>query len=163
MLDPHLSHGWDDTSTTPNAADGSLQLTAEYQASVLQRTVWGTATACHGRVDVANSATVHAFLDGAIAVYLEGPLPTDASQVDFIMGWSGTIGLENGAQTSGSFDFRIVSPQIEVRIAVPDGHIIGSVGTNEVSLRGTNGTYGCSLQTFSCGLIQTARGIGMEP
>ena len=157
-----ICQGWDDTSTTPNPADGSIQLTAEYQASLLQRTVFGTATACHGRVAVTNSATVHVFLDGTIAVYLEGPLPTDASQVDFIMGWSGTIGTET-TQVSSTFDFRIVSPQIEVRIAVPDGHIIGSVGANEVSLRGTNGTFGCSLQTFTCGLLQTARGNGMEP
>ena len=152
-----VCRGWDDTSTTPDAAtNGSIQLTAVVDGSRLQRTVWGTASACRGRVDVANAATVHAFLDGTLAVYLEGPLPTSVTDADFIVGWSGTLGTEQ-AQTMMSFDFRIVYPQIEVRIPVADGDIIGSIGADGVSLRGSNGTFGCSLETFTCGSGSTAR------
>jgi hypothetical protein len=153
-----ICQGWDDASTTANPADGSLELTAEFQSSVLQRVIFGTATACQGRVDVTPDTTAHPFLDGGIALYLEGPLPSNGNQASFLVGWNGTLGVQNGAQTTGAFDFRIVPPQIEVRLAVPDGHVIGSIGVNMVTLRGTNGTFGCSLETFVCGRAETARG-----
>jgi hypothetical protein len=150
--------GWDDTTTTPNPADGSLVLTAEFQSSVLQRVIFGTATACQGRVDLTTTTTAHPFLDGGLALYLEGPLPSNSNQSSVLIGWNGTLGVQNGTQSMGGFDFRFAPPQIEVRVAVPDGHVIGSVGANMVSLRGSNGTFGCSLETFDCGRAQTARG-----
>jgi hypothetical protein len=146
--------GWDDTSTTPDPANGSIELTAEYQSSILQAVVWGTATSCHERIDVTNNVTVHPFFDGSVAVYLEGPIQTDPTQSSFLVGWNGTIGTEMTGQASASFDFRVVPPNVEVRLSVPDGHIIGSVGANGVQLRGTNGTFGCSLQTFTCSIPQ---------
>jgi hypothetical protein len=149
--------GWDETMTTPNPANGAIELTAEYHSSLLQKVVFGTATACHERVDVTDNLTVHTFLDGSLAVYLEGPLRSDPSQATYLVGWNGTIGTET-AQASSQFDFRVVPPQLEVRLPVPDGNIIGSVGANQVSLRGKNGTFGCSLQTFLCSLPQVPGG-----
>jgi hypothetical protein len=150
--------GWDDTSTTPApSTNGSIELTAVVDGSRLQRNVWGTASACRGRVDVANAATVHAFLDGTLAIFLGGPLPTSVTDADFIVAWSGMLGTEQ-AQAMVSFDFRIVYPQIEVRIPAADGNIIGSIGADGVSLRGNNGTFGCSSDTFTCAAGQTARG-----
>jgi hypothetical protein len=156
MLD-RVCRGWDDTSTTPDDANGAIDLTAEYQSSVLQKVVWGTATACHERVDVTNGLTVHTYLDGALGLYLEGALESDPSQARFLVGWNGTLGTE-AAMAAVDFDFRVVPPQVEVRLPVDDGDIIGSIGANMVTLRGANGTYGCSLQTFTCALPQVARG-----
>jgi hypothetical protein len=154
--------GWDDSSTTPSPANGAIEVTAEYQASILQRTVWGTATTCHERVSGSNGASVHTFFDGTIAIFLEGPLASDPSQISFLMGWNGTIGTE-GLQASSAFDFRVVPPQLEVRVPVADGSVIASVGGNGVLLRGANGTYGCSLVTFVCSLPQALRGAGTGP
>jgi hypothetical protein len=149
--------GWDDTSTTPNAADGTFVLTATYQHSMLQRAIFGPAMACHDRITVTDNTMVHVFFDGSIGLFLEGPLATDPTQTKFLMTFSGTIGTEN-AQGAADFDFRVIPPQVEVRVPVADGNVIGSFGLNEVTLRGKNGTYGCSLVTFTCALPQTPQG-----
>jgi len=154
--------GWDDTSTTPDPANGTIEVTGEYQSGSLQKVVWGTATTCRDRVAVTNNLSVHAYLDGSLAVYLEGPLASDPSQATYLAGWNGTIGTES-AMANVMFDFRVVPPQIEVRVPVADGDVIGSVGLNMVTLRGANGTYGCSLQTFTCQLPSVARGAAPTP
>lgn len=146
-----ICRGWDDASTTPDASNGSLELVAQVEGSMLQRIIWGTATTCKGRVDVTNDVIIHPYVDGTIAVYLEGPLPDDANDAQFIMGWNGTLGTETTDLKSGSFDFRVINQQVEVRIPVADGDIIGSAGLNEVSFRGSNGTFGCSVETGACG------------
>jgi hypothetical protein len=146
--------GWDDTSTLPRPADGAVDATAVYQASTLQRVVWGTATDCKDRITVAGDLTAHTFLDGSYALYLLGPLTADPGQAAFVMGWNGTIGTE-AAQADVAFDFRWVPPQLEVRIPVSDGNIIGSVGAGGIFLRGSNGTFGCSLETLTCALPTT--------
>lgn len=146
--------GWDDASTTPDPANGALEVVAQVEASALQRLIWGTATACKGRVDLPNDLTAHPFVDGSIAIYLEGPLPDNANDAQFIMAWNGTLGLQAAEpQRSGSFDFRVINQQIEVRIVSTDGDIIGAVGAGEISFRGSNGTFGCSLVTFECGQL----------
>ncbi|HVU50912.1 MAG TPA: hypothetical protein VHL80_09515 [Polyangia bacterium] len=154
--------GWDDARTTPDPANGTIEVTGEYQSGMLQKVIWGTATTCRERVDVANGAAVHAYLDGSLAVYLEGALASDPTQASYLAGWSGTIGTEN-ATASVTFDFRVVPPQLEVRIPVADGDVIGSIGANMATLRGANGTYGCSLQTFTCELPSVARGAAPPP
>jgi hypothetical protein len=154
--------GWDDALTTPDPANGTIDATGEYQSGMLQKIVWGTATMCRDRVDLPGNLTVHTFLDGSIALYLEGSLKSDPTQASYLAGWNGTIGTEN-ATASVAFDFRVVPPQIEVRIPVADGDIIGSIGANMVTLRGANGTYGCSLQTFTCQLPSVARGAASGP
>jgi hypothetical protein len=152
-----ICRGWDDASTTPNAADGTFDLTVTYQHSELQRTLFGTATACHDRITVTDDMMAHVFFDGSIGVYLEGPLRVDPTQASFLMTFSGTIGTE-ASQTSADFDFRVIPPQVEVRIPVADGSVIGSLGANEVTLRGKNGTFSCSLVTLTCSLPQTVSG-----
>jgi hypothetical protein len=152
-----ICRGWDDASTTPDPANGTIEITGEYQSGELQKVVWGTATTCRERVAVTSDLTVHTYLDGSLAVYLEGPLTSDPTQASYLAGWNGTIGTDT-AMTSVMFDFRVLPPQLEVRIPVADGDIIGSIGANMVTLRGANGTFGCSLQTFTCQLPQVARG-----
>jgi hypothetical protein len=153
-----ICRGWNDASATPDAANGTIELTAEYQSGSLEKVLWGTATTCKDRVDVTNNVALHPYLDGSIALYLEGALTSDVSLETFLMGWNGTIGTETTGTTDVGFDFRVLPPQIEVRIPVADGDIIGSIGADMVTLRGANGTYGCSLQTFTCALPQVARG-----
>jgi hypothetical protein len=142
--------GWDDASTTPNVADGSLQMFAQISQSRLTHQVWGTASACRGRVNVVGDAVVHTYLDGSLAIYLTGRLPTGVRDANFIMAFDGTIGTERTGQTALTFDFLFAAPQVQVRIPVADGVIIGSVGLNEITLRGTNGTFGCSRETHTC-------------
>jgi hypothetical protein len=156
--------GWDDTSTTPEpSVNGALQIVGEIDGSMLTRTVFGTASMCHERITVADGTTVHTYLDGTLVFFLNGPLPTSASNAQFVMVWMGTIGTEATGQVTVSFDFRITNGQIEVRIPVADGSIIGSIGVNGVSMRGANGNFACSVQTLTCGQIQTARGGTASP
>jgi hypothetical protein len=149
--------GWDPSQTTPDqATNGTVELFGEIRDSLLQRNVWGTASKCRGRIDVGQDATVkagvHAYLDGTIGVYLQAAVPENGTQAQLVLAWSGTLGSEQ-ATAHLTFDFRVVPPQIEVRVPVPDGHVIGSVGANEISLRGRNGTFGCARDTETCGPI----------
>jgi hypothetical protein len=144
--------GWDPASTTPNPDDGTIEVFSQFVGSVLQRTILGTASSCRARADLPGSSTLNVFLDGTFSLFLQGPLPADESQAAYLMAWNGTIGTAS-AQAQTSFDFRVVPPQVEVRIPVADGDIIGSVGANEVTLRGANGTFGCSFTTFECGAL----------
>jgi hypothetical protein len=144
--------GWDPSVTIPNPADGTIQLVAQFDGSVLQRTVLGTATNCRGRLDVPNGPSLNVFLNGTMALFLEGPLPANLDQATYLMGWSGTLGTST-AMADVTFDFRIVPPLLEVRVPVDDGDIIGSVGGGGgVTLRGANGTFACSVQTFECAM-----------
>jgi hypothetical protein len=141
--------GWDDASTTPDPANGSITATVVFQNGVLQRTIWGTATTCHERVPGPGGTTIHALFDGTLTVYLEGPLESDTAKGTYLVVWSGSIGTQ-AASVPLAFDFRVVPPNVEVRIPLGDGSIIGSIGSSGVSLRGANGTFTCSADTFTC-------------
>jgi hypothetical protein len=145
-----ICKGWDDSSTTPDPANGSITATVVFQSGVLQRTLWGTATNCHERVPGPGGVTIHALFDGSYAVFLEGPLESDSSKASFLMAWNGAIGTEATGTAQVAFDFRVVPPSVEVRVPVSDGSVIGSIGANGVSVRGANGTFICSLETFTC-------------
>jgi hypothetical protein len=142
--------GWDPASTTPDTANGTVQLFAKIESNTLSRLLWGTASACRERAHVADRVAVNPYVDGSIAIYLEGPLPTDLRDAHFIVAFDGTLGTERLGQTPVTFDFRVTALQLEVRVPVPDGVIIGAGGLTEVSLRGTNGTFRCSRQTKVC-------------
>jgi hypothetical protein len=145
--------GWDPTSTAPNPADGTIQLVAQFDRSVLQRTILGTASGCRGRVDLPGGSSLNVFLDGAIALFLQGPLPANGGEATYLMSWSGTIGTAS-SQVQTSFDFRVTPPLLEVRVPVADGDVIGSVSSaGQVTLRGANGTFGCSSATFECAAL----------
>lgn len=148
-----ICRGWDDASTTPDPANGAVQLFAKAESSTLTRLIWGSASACRDSVSVTDGAAVHPYVDGSIAVYLEGPLPRSVHDARFIVAFDGTLGTERIPQRPISFDFRVDFPQVEVRVPVADGVIIGAGGLNEVSLRGANGTFGCSRETRACGAI----------
>jgi hypothetical protein len=55
-----------------------------------------------------------------------------------------------------SFDFRVVYPQIEVRVPVADGDVIASVGLDGVVFRGANGDFSCPLTQSTCTVQGTA-------
>jgi hypothetical protein len=142
--------GWDERSTVPDpVANGRIELTAEVRATQIERTIWGSAAACRGRVDIADAASVHAYLDGTLGVYLFGPLPRRASEARFLVQLQGTLGTEQ-RQAPADLDFRVLYPQVEVRVAVPDGHVIGVVSGGGVTLRDSNGVFDCSLETDTC-------------
>lgn len=147
-----ICRGWDPAVTTPDPANGTIQVIAQFNGSVLQRTVLGTFSSCRDRIDGPGGTGVNVFLNGTLAIYLQGPLPAAAVDASFLLGWSGTLGTE-AAQANATFDFRVVPPQLEVRIPVADGDIIGSVGGNGVTFRGANGTFACSAETFDCAPI----------
>jgi hypothetical protein len=146
-----VCRGWDDAVTTPDTSNGSVQLFAQVATSRLVNQVWGAASACRGRVDVVGEAAVHTYLDGALAIYLLGPLPTSVRDARFIMAFDGTVGTERTGMRAIDFDYAFNQGQIEVRIPVADGVIIGSVGLSGITLRGANGTFGCSRETRTCG------------
>jgi hypothetical protein len=142
--------GWNDESTTPDPSNGTVQLFAKVESNNLTRLIWGSASACRDSVAVLDRAAVHPYVDGTIAIYLEGPLPTSVRDARFIVAFDGTLGSERLGNTSVSFDFRVAFPQLQVRVPVADGVIIGSGGLDEISLRGANGTFGCSRVTKTC-------------
>jgi hypothetical protein len=67
------------------------------------------------------------------------------------MAFDGTVGTERTGMRAIDFDYAFNQGQIEVRIPVADGVIIGSVGLSGITLRGANGTFGCSRETRTCG------------
>jgi hypothetical protein len=145
-----ICNGWDDTSTTPDSANGTVTATVVFQNGELQRTIWGTATNCKEHVPGPSGTMIHSIFDGTLTLYLEGPLESDPSKEAFLVVWSGRLGTEATGTVPLSFDFRVVPPNVEVRIPVADGSIIGSIGAGGVSLRGANGTFTCSSDTFTC-------------
>jgi hypothetical protein len=155
-----ICRGWDDPAGPPNAAaNGDIEVTAVVEATQLTRQAWGTATACHARLDpidtpvldeVALSSGVNAFVDGTLILYLFGPLPRTGSEADFLLRFSGQIGRQEQPR-SASFDFRVVDRKVEFRHAVADGDIIVGVGATSLTLRGSNATFTCDLATASCG------------
>jgi hypothetical protein len=158
-----ICRGWSEPPGAPDAAqNGTLDLTAVVQRSRLGSTVWGTATACRARVAVGSSVAVNGFLEGTVTVYLYGGVPRELADTRALVQVTGRIGTEvtiqGNAQTaatpggtaSGSFDFRVIYPQVEIRVPVADGDVIASVGLDAIEIRARNGSYRCDLPALTC-------------
>jgi hypothetical protein len=141
--------GWSQ-GTAPDPAQGTQEATALVRNGRLERDLWLTATACHATVDVAGSLDVHAFVDGALAITLLGPLSTSTMSANLAVHLDATLGDEE-RRVPLTLDFRLVYPKLEVLRTVDDGVIVASVGADGIELRGANGTFTCSVSSSMCG------------
>ena len=122
-----------------------------YENAKLNRELWATATSCRDRVPFNGQLQVNVFLDGKLGIYLEDQLPQSINDARMLVGFEGTIGSDQ-RQRPLSFDFRINFPRIEVRVPVADGDIVAEVGGgDQLVLRGSNGSFTCSIQNGGCG------------
>jgi hypothetical protein len=148
-----VCRGWSDPSGPPDAANGTMQLTAVVEDGHLREDVWGAATACQTRLDPLQTKVVNPALnlsiDGNLDVRLYGPLPRTGGDARFLLLFSGRLGVGDRA-ADVSIDFRVLDGQLAFRLAVSDGDIIVEVGATAISLRGANATFTCDLASRSC-------------
>ena len=151
--------GWSDPAGPPDqAANGSVEVNAIVDTGKLNPEIWGTATSClarfppagsTGAVASATSTVVNATLNGTLILYSLGPLPSDPSDAQLLVVFSGSLGV--GAQVgSASFDFEISKSQVKFRVPVASGgDAIVTVGTT-LGIQGANAGFSCDLTTLTC-------------
>jgi hypothetical protein len=146
-----VCRGWDPAQTSPAAdQNGTVSMTATFEQGRLQPVVWGPARQCRGRVELRDGTReVSGYVDGELWVYLNEGLPRDVTEADFILGFDGTLGGQR-LQANVSFDLRFVFPQIELRVPVPDGHVIASAGLDGIRIRAANGVFVCTIAPADC-------------
>ena len=147
-----VCRGWDRTAVTPDpASNGQVQGTATVQDGHLEEALWGTASACRDRIPADSPLQVNVFVDGRLGIHLLAELPDSLTNAQLLVAFDGTAGSDE-QQRQLSFDFRISFPRIEVRVPVADGDVIAAVGGGEqLVLRGSNGSFTCSVGTGGCG------------
>jgi hypothetical protein len=152
-----ICRGWSDPAGLPDAANGTLELTAVVDDGKLRQDVWGTATDCRTRLDpldnsgslgITPSPSVNLFVDGSLDIRLYGPLPRSVGEAKFLFLLAGRIDPDR--TTDAEVDFRVLEGQLAFRFAVSDGDIIVEIAATSVSLRGRNGIFVCDLTTLSC-------------
>jgi hypothetical protein len=143
--------GWDRQAVEPDrAANGHVLGTATVRDGHLEEALWGTATSCRDRVPADSPLQVNVFVDGKLGIHLEAEVPDSLANARLLVGFEGTVGSDE-QQRQLSFDFRINFPNVEVRVPVADGDIIAAVGGgDQLVLRGSNGSFSCSIQS-GCG------------
>ena len=151
--------GWSDPSGPPDqAANGSVEVTAIADTGKLNPEIWGTATSClarfppagsTGAVASATSTVVNATLSGTLILYSLGPLPSDPSDAQLLVVFSGSLGVADQVG-SASFDFQISKSQVKFRVPVASGgDAIVTVGTT-LGIQGANADFSCDLTTLTC-------------
>jgi hypothetical protein len=148
-----ICRGWSDSPGAPDAANGTVKMTAVVEDGRVRPDVWGTATTCRTRLDPLDTPVVDPALnlsvEGNLDVRLYGPLPRSVGEAKFVLLFRGRLGTE--ARTAdGSIDFRVLDGHLAFRFAVSDGDIIVEVGATSLSLRGSNATFTCDLASRSC-------------
>jgi hypothetical protein len=145
-----ICKGWNDASTAPDAANGTLDLLAVVRDRELQRAHNLTASACKGRVPVAQTqAFVHAFVDGTLVLGILGELPQTAEETRAVVQMNGTLGTEAGTIRLDTA-FRLLDGRIELALPVSDGQIVVTRDPNGFQMRGKNGTFICSIESGTC-------------
>jgi hypothetical protein len=151
-----ICRGWDDPPGPPDAAqNGTLQVTAVVEDGRARRTFAGTATACHALLQPTNAivaspmSDIKALIAGTINVYFYDRLPMTVQETNVLVQITGQLGTMD-AGISGSFDFQLIYPNVEVRLTRPDGELILSVGLDGVTIRGANGSYHCDVALQTC-------------
>jgi hypothetical protein len=151
--------GWSDPAGPPDQpANGSVEVTAIADTGKLNPEIWGTATSCLARFPAAGStgpvasttsSVVNATLNGTLILYSLGPLPSDPSDAQLLVVFSGSLGV--GAQVgSASFDFQISKSVVRFRVPVASGgDAIVTVGTT-LGIAGANAGFSCDLTTVTC-------------
>jgi hypothetical protein len=151
--------GWSDPAGPPDqATNGSVEVTAIADTGKLNPEIWGTATSClarfppagsTGTVASATSTVANATLNGTLIFYSLGPLPSDPSDAQLLVVFSGSLGA--GSQVgSASFDFEISKSVVRFRVPVASGgDAIVTVGTT-LGIQGANAGFSCDLTTLTC-------------
>jgi hypothetical protein len=148
-----VCRGYADPPGPPDAAqNGTLELTAVIERGRLATAVWGTATACRARLGAGDAVVVDGYLNGTVTVYLQGGLPRETGDTRALVQVDGSLGTDQ-ATADGSFDFRIIYPQLEFRLARPDGHVVVSVGPDALVLRASNASFVCPLPQLTCSVV----------
>lgn len=146
----HTCQGWGTAGTVASATgSGDIDVTAVVDDTQLLRALWGTATACQEQVTALNLVTVNAYLDGSLAIALQGPLPQNEQEARALVQFSGQMGTEQGVAGT-SFDFVLDGRTVSFRYPVSDGDVVVSVGPEAVGVRGSNGSFSCDLAGLSC-------------
>ena len=116
----------------------------------LQKGLEATATTCRGRVQVANTKVyVHPYVDGKLVLALEGPLPKTIDETRIVVQMDATLG--NDTHTAKlSFAFHVIYPRLEVSVPVSDGQIVVTRNADGFEMRGSNGTFTCSIESGTC-------------
>jgi hypothetical protein len=149
-----ICRGWTG-SIVPDAANGTLDLTAVVEDGKLRSDVWGTASACKTRLDPLDTSVGNDLLaanlsvDAALDVRLYGPLPRSVGEAKFLLLFDGRLGTEERS-TDTSFDFLVLDGHLAFRFAVSDGDVIVEIGATSISLRGSNATFTSDLANRSC-------------
>jgi hypothetical protein len=147
-----ICEGFDNPPGPVDSANGVIDATAVVQDGRLEPEVWGTATGCKTNLSLFGgpALTGNATLDGAVIIYLLGPLPTSVSNARFLFQFNGQVGIANQT-TNSSIDFRVLDGRLDFRVPVSDGDIVVEVGTgSSVTVRASNGTFVCDLSALSC-------------
>ncbi|HVZ85379.1 MAG TPA: hypothetical protein VHG72_00295 [Polyangia bacterium] len=151
-----------DAGATPDAgANGSIDLTGIVDTGKLNPEIWGTASACRTQVAPVSSSqlqgvastlgvntTLDVAIDGTLILYLLGPFPTSLDDLQVLVTFTGTLGVE-GQVATGSLDFEIQNDAVSFRIQEGGGDVIVTVGAT-LGIQGANGGFSCSLTSDDC-------------
>lgn len=130
--------GWDPAMTTPDEArNGRFELNALIDTTGLRRVVWGNATNCLGRVDVAGRS-VNVFMNAGLEIRLYRGLRVGGDSL-FLVKLNGELGTENRRENV-DWDFLASTAALEIRLQTATGDVIGAVSDTGVVLRGQDGT-----------------------
>jgi hypothetical protein len=151
LLIHRICQGWNDASVSPDPANGTFELVGVVRHSRLERAMAMTASACKARVPVGDGPIAHIYLDGKLGLYLDQSVPRTTGETHFVGLLDGTIGNE-ARRWPVSIAFRVIHPRLEV--AIPgeggEGEIVVTRNADGLELRGSNGTFTCSLETATC-------------
>jgi hypothetical protein len=151
-----VCNGWNGSSTPDEATNGSLSATALVEDGVLQPVGWAVAHQCQQQVmpSTASSAlnqaaTVNAFLDGALEVYLQGKLPSGSSGVQALVVFQGTLSV-NGKSGSASFDLLLTNDFVKFKVPAANGYVVVTLMGATLAIDAANGSFSCDIASATC-------------
>lgn len=145
-----ICNGWEG-ATTPNTADGQIQLTAVANEGGLNPVVWGTMRDCKYRLSDVNTR-----FDSAVSIYVGAAVGTDGSglgQSPILIALDGDIALGEDIQLNGAYDLQvdIETGAVETRLGLDDGStLILSIVDDTLQYRAANGLWTCDFEGRTC-------------
>lgn len=141
----HTCPGWEG-GTTPDPADGSVGLTANFSDAGIEPVIWGGFNACRWDFD-----GVQAELEPDVAFFvgdafnLEAP---DASNLVFAL-TNGTIALDDQLFTQ-NLELSLTEDGLAVLVDVPGGEVVFAPTEAAIEIRDADGTWLCDLEAGQC-------------
>jgi hypothetical protein len=134
-----ICRGWDPAMTAPDEArNGRIDLNALIDSTGLRRVVWGNASNCMGRGDLAGRQ-VNLFMNtSTLEIQLYRGLQVGGDSI-FLVKLVGELGTENRRENV-DWDFLATTATVEIRLPTATGDVIASVSDTAVVLRGQDGT-----------------------